>query len=70
MQLIQVLSKVVQKFLRQRKKLPNVNTLEDVIELLRVSKNIMVLTGAGVCNKYLFIEKKKKNIIIPSRQES
>ncbi|CAB4384693.1 SIR2-domain-containing protein [Rhizophagus irregularis] len=47
-QLIQVLSKVVQKFLRQRKKLPNVNTLEDVIELLRVSKNIMVLTGAGV----------------------
>ncbi|GES89446.1 SIR2-domain-containing protein [Rhizophagus clarus] len=47
-QLIQVLSKVVQKFLRQRKKLPNVNALEDVIELLRVSKNIMVLTGAGV----------------------
>lgn len=58
MQLIQVLSKVVQKFLRQRKKLPNVNTLEDVIELLRVSKNIMVLTGAGVCNKYLFIGEK------------
>ena len=57
MQLIQVLSKVVQKFLRQRKKLPNVNTLEDVIELLRESKNIMVLTGAGVCN-VLFVEKK------------
>lgn len=47
-QLIQVLSKVVQKFLRQRKKLPNVNTLEDVVKLLRESKNIMVLTGAGV----------------------
>ncbi|CAI2183235.1 13344_t:CDS:2 [Funneliformis geosporum] len=47
-QLIQVLSKVVQKFLRQRKKLPNVNTLEDVVRLLRESNNIMVLTGAGV----------------------
>jgi hypothetical protein len=53
MQLIQVLSKVVQKFLRQRKKLPNVNTLEDVVKLLRESKNIMVLTGAGVCNIFI-----------------
>ena len=53
MQLIQVLSKVVQKFLRQRKKLPNVNTLEDVVKLLRESKNIMILTGAGVCNIFI-----------------
>jgi NAD-dependent histone deacetylase SIR2 len=55
-QLIQVLSKVVQKFLRQRKKLPNVNTLEDVVKLLRESKNIMVLTGAGV-RSTLFVGK-------------
>jgi len=52
-QLIQVLSKIVQKFLRQRKKLPNVNTLEDVVKLLRESKNIMVLTGAGVCSTFI-----------------
>src|SRR5204862_1202244 len=62
MQLIQVLSKVVQKFLRQRKKLPNVNTLEDVVKLLRESKNIMVLTGAGVCN--IFICRKKTNFLL------
>lgn len=32
----------------RRKKLPNVNTLEDVVNLIRTCKNIVVLTGAGV----------------------
>merc|ERR1711963_161549 len=32
----------------RRKKLPNVNTLEDVVRLIRTSKRIIVLTGAGV----------------------
>ncbi len=32
----------------RRKKLPNVNTMEDVIHLIKNSKKIMVLTGAGV----------------------
>ena len=32
----------------RRKKLPDVNTMDDVIHLLRTSKHIMVLTGAGV----------------------
>ncbi|CAG8550517.1 7850_t:CDS:2 [Gigaspora margarita] len=48
MQLLPVLHKIVAKFLRQRQKLSNINTLEQVVELLRDSKNIMVLTGAGV----------------------
>ena len=33
---------------KPRQKLPNVNTLDDVVQLLKTSKNIMVLTGAGV----------------------
>merc|ERR1712223_1134143 len=32
----------------RRKKLSNVNTLEDVVRLIRTSKKIIVLTGAGV----------------------
>ena len=32
----------------KREKLQNVNTLEDVLELLQKSKKILVVTGAGV----------------------
>merc|ERR1719189_2761287 len=32
----------------RRKKLTNVNTLQDVVELIRNSKKIIILTGAGV----------------------
>ena len=32
-----------------RQKLDHINSLDDVVELLRGSKNIVVLTGAGVC---------------------
>ena len=32
----------------RRKKLANVNTLQDVVELIRKSKKMIVLTGAGV----------------------
>ena len=32
----------------RRKKLPDVNTFDDALSLLRSSKRIMVLTGAGV----------------------
>lgn len=34
-----------------REKLPNVNTLDDVLSLLCSSQNIMVLTGAGVSSR-------------------
>lgn len=32
----------------KRQKLPNINTINDVVELIKKSKNIIVLTGAGV----------------------
>ncbi len=32
----------------RRKKLPDVNTIDDVVKLIKNSNNIMVLTGAGV----------------------
>jgi NAD-dependent deacetylase sirtuin 1 len=35
-------------FTHHRHKLPNVNTFEDVVELIRNANNIVVLTGAGV----------------------
>ncbi|KAG9298426.1 hypothetical protein G9A89_008690 [Geosiphon pyriformis] len=47
-QLLPILHKVITKYLRQRQKLPHINTLEDTVKLLKESKNIMVLTGAGV----------------------
>lgn len=33
----------------KRQKLPEYNTIEDAVELLKKSKNIIVITGAGVC---------------------
>lgn len=35
--------------LSKRVKLPQYNTIEDAVSLLKSSKNIIVLTGAGVC---------------------
>merc|ERR1711941_262479 len=32
----------------RRKKLPNINTIEDVVHLIAASRKIIVLTGAGV----------------------
>jgi NAD-dependent SIR2 family protein deacetylase len=34
--------------LRRRKKLEDVNSLDDVVRLIQSSKNIMVLAGAGI----------------------
>lgn len=34
----------------RRPKLPQYNTIDDAVKLLRESKNIIVLTGAGVCS--------------------
>jgi NAD-dependent histone deacetylase SIR2 len=33
----------------KREKLQEYNTIEDAVELLKISQNIIVLTGAGVC---------------------
>ena len=35
--------------LQKRVKLPQYNTIDDAVSLLKSSKNIIVLTGAGVC---------------------
>ncbi|CAG8462201.1 10849_t:CDS:2 [Ambispora gerdemannii] len=43
-QLLPILHKVITKYLRQRQKLADVNTSDDVVRLLQQSKNIMVLT--------------------------
>ncbi|CAG8451721.1 3525_t:CDS:10 [Ambispora leptoticha] len=43
-QLLPILHKVITKYLRQRQKLADVNTMDDVVRLLQQSKNIMVLT--------------------------
>jgi ribosomal protein L1 len=39
---------VAAQSLRRRNKLPNVNTPDDVVELIKRSKKIIVLTGAGI----------------------
>ena len=36
--------------LRDREKLPHFNTVEDVLALIRKSRKIMILTGAGISN--------------------
>ena len=38
----------VESELRRRKKLDNVNTLDDVVTLIQNSNNIIVLAGAGI----------------------
>ena len=40
--------RVLEAELKKRRKLEHVNTVDDVVELLKKSKNIIVLTGAGV----------------------
>ncbi len=43
-----LLHAVMSRELNRRTKLTHVNTVEDVVKLLRDAKNIIVLTGAGV----------------------
>lgn len=37
----------VETELRKRKKLEDVNTVDDVVDLIKKSNNIMILAGAG-----------------------
>ncbi|KAG0024446.1 NAD-dependent histone deacetylase sir2 [Podila clonocystis] len=46
--IIRVFSSQLKRLLRRRRRLSHVHTLETVIELLKSSKKIMILTGAGV----------------------
>lgn len=45
-----VLNLVIDRELSKRAKLTQYNTIDDAVSLLRKSKNIIVLTGAGVCD--------------------
>ncbi|KAG0235328.1 NAD-dependent histone deacetylase sir2 [Mortierella sp. GBA43] len=46
--LIRILTHRLDEVLRRRHRLPHIHTLEHVVQLLESSKNILVLTGAGV----------------------
>ncbi|KAI8082783.1 DHS-like NAD/FAD-binding domain-containing protein [Halteromyces radiatus] len=48
LELAPVLRTVVNRFLRKRRRLEHVNTLDDVVELMSKAQNIMIVTGAGV----------------------
>ncbi|CAM0142160.1 unnamed protein product [Umbelopsis sp. WA50703] len=48
LQLLNLLKAVMTRFLRKRKRLEHMNSLQDVVETIRNAKRIMVLTGAGV----------------------
>ncbi|KAI8336582.1 DHS-like NAD/FAD-binding domain-containing protein [Chlamydoabsidia padenii] len=43
-----LLRTVLNRFLRKRRRLEHVNTLEDVVSLMAKAQNIMIVTGAGV----------------------
>ena len=45
---LRVLSLAIVRAYQKRQKLPQYNTIDDAAELLRQSKNIMVITGAGI----------------------
>lgn len=47
-ELIPLLKIIMARFNRRRQKLKNINTIDDVINLIKNSNNIIVLTGAGV----------------------
>ncbi|KAG0370684.1 NAD-dependent histone deacetylase sir2 [Gamsiella multidivaricata] len=47
-QLIRTISAQLKRILRRRKRLQHIHSLEHVVKLLKTSKRIMVLTGAGV----------------------
>ncbi|KAF8644752.1 hypothetical protein AX16_008296 [Volvariella volvacea WC 439] len=46
--LIYILRVVLSYEIRQRDKLPQYNTIDDAVELIRKSKQILILTGAGI----------------------
>ncbi|KAJ1679447.1 NAD-dependent histone deacetylase sir2 [Spiromyces aspiralis] len=48
LQLLSLLRYVLVQFCRRRPKIKHINTIQDVVSLLKSCKNIMILTGAGV----------------------
>lgn len=48
LELLPILKKVITHYLRKRRRLDYVNTLDDVADLMSKANNIMIVTGAGV----------------------
>lgn len=44
-----LLAVAISREFSRRPKLPQYNSIDDAVKLLRESKNVIVLTGAGVC---------------------
>ncbi|KAF2771657.1 SIR2-domain-containing protein [Teratosphaeria nubilosa] len=45
---LRILSYAIMRAFRKRQKLPQLNTMDDAAQLLSKSKNVMVITGAGI----------------------
>jgi len=49
---VDILGRMIKNELKKRKKLMQYNTVDDAVELLKNSKNVLVLTGAGVRDRF------------------
>lgn len=56
-----ILGLCIQRELRRRQKLTQYNTIDDVVSLLNSSKNIMVITGAGISTSLGIPDFRSKN---------
>jgi 6-phosphogluconate dehydrogenase len=51
----------VESELRKRKKLDNVNTIDDVVNLIQTSSNIIALVGAGSSVSSILLTNRNKH---------